>query len=197
MGGDWTTVDRVVICLGAALVVFFAGVTAAVAAGQTPPTELWAAGSAVSGGLLGLLVPAPGSAQRHIQAAGEAERAAAAASQEAQTHLRAAAAAGAEDRAGLGARATAAEDAAQKASKEAAEHRTAAANSADTTWAVVALFAVFVLTLVLSVALAGGWIAPAKPFVDSVKEITKAVIAIASASGTALIGMLAPPPSKS
>lgn len=196
MGGDWTTVDRVVICLGAALVVFFAGATAAVAAGQAPPTELWAAGGAVSGGLLGLLVPAPGSAQRLKEAADEAEKAAAAASKEAQTHLEAAAAAGAEDSAGHAARATAAEEAAQKASKEAAEHRTAAAGRVDTTWAVVALLAIFVLTLILSVALAAGWIAPAQPFVESVKEITKAVIAIASASGTALIGLLAPPPSK-
>src|SRR6201986_417442 len=64
-----STTNLVVIGLGATLVVFMAGVTAAVAAGQTPPTALWAAGGAVSGALVGLLLPAPGSKERHAAAA--------------------------------------------------------------------------------------------------------------------------------
>ena len=55
----WGATTIATACLGLALVVFFAGATAAVAAGADPPTALWAAGGALSGGLLGLLLPSP------------------------------------------------------------------------------------------------------------------------------------------
>jgi hypothetical protein len=95
----WGTKDLVVLSLGVALAVFFAGVTAAVAAGQTPPTALWAAGSAVSGGLLGLLAPSPGSRRRQMQAAAEADERAATATVQEQTHITAALAAPGPDKA--------------------------------------------------------------------------------------------------
>jgi hypothetical protein len=54
-------VDLAVLGLGAALVVFFAGAAAVLATGSYVPTAFWAAGAAVGGGLLGLLVPSPAS----------------------------------------------------------------------------------------------------------------------------------------
>jgi predicted phage tail protein len=57
--GSWGLPKIAAGALGLALVVFFAGTTAAVAAGANTPTALWAAGGAISGGLLGLLLPDP------------------------------------------------------------------------------------------------------------------------------------------
>jgi hypothetical protein len=150
-----STTNLVVLCLGAALIVFFAGVTAAVAAGQTPPTALWAAGGALSGALVGLLVPAPASQARHKAAAKIAE--------EASRHDRV------------------------------AEHEELAATTPDTTRTVRALGGIFVVMLVLSIVLGAGAIHPTSTFgADPLKEITKAVLALASAAGSALIGIYAP-----
>jgi hypothetical protein len=58
--GDKPAADLVILFLGAALVVFFFGVSLVLAVGEQPvPTELWAAGGAISGALVGILVPAP------------------------------------------------------------------------------------------------------------------------------------------
>jgi hypothetical protein len=94
------------------------------------------------------------------------------------------------------AKAAAAKEAAETAKSEAAEHRTTAAESAPTEVAAIALAIVFAVTLTLSVALAAGWLTPSQQFVSSLNELTKAVIALASASGSALIGLFAPQPSK-
>jgi hypothetical protein len=57
---DKPAANLVILFLGAALVVFFFGVSLVLAVGEQPvPTELWAAGGAVSGALVGILVPAP------------------------------------------------------------------------------------------------------------------------------------------
>lgn len=56
------------------------------------------------------------------------------------------------------------------------------------------LFAAFVLMLALGLALSAGAIVPPAPFVESLKGVTAAVIALASASGGALLGMLVPSP---
>lgn len=183
--------------LGVALVVFFAGVTAAVAAGQTPPTAMWAAGSAVAGALIGLLVPPPGSKAAQMTAANEAAEAARGAeAAEATARKATAEAGGAGDAAAHKATADAAEATAQKANAEASAHKAAAASLPETKGAAYLLFAVFVLTLGLGVVLAAGAIVPPQPFTESLKSITTAVIALASASGSALVGLLAPSPSK-
>jgi hypothetical protein len=58
--GDKSPASLVILFLGAALVVFFFGVSLVLAVGEQPvPTELWAAGGAISGALVGILVPAP------------------------------------------------------------------------------------------------------------------------------------------
>ena len=189
---SWSTTDLVVVCLGVALAVFFAGVTAAVAAGQTPPTPMWAAGSAVAGALIGLLVPSPGSKAAHMDAAKEA----AAAAQDAEAIARKATAEPGEVDTHRAAEATAqkanAEATAQKANTEAAAHKAAAASLPETKGAALILLAFFILSLGLGIVLAAGAIVPPPPFIESLKSVTTAVIALASASGSALIGVLAP-----
>ncbi len=162
--GSSSPTDVVVVCVGVALAVFFAGATAAVAAGQSPPSAMWAAGAALAGGLLGLLAPPPGSAAARTRAASDA----------------AAAAAGDAD----------------DVVREAGARVPAVADVAETKGAACLLLAVFVLMLALGVVLSAGAIAPPAPFVESLKGITTAVIALASASGGALLGMLAPSPGK-
>ncbi|MGO9319453.1 MAG: SGNH/GDSL hydrolase family protein [Solirubrobacteraceae bacterium] len=191
-----STTNLVVVCLGAALVVFFAGVTASVAAGQTPPTALWAAGGAVSGALIGLLTPAPGSKKSHEAAAAFAENTAKDARSAAAGHARDAAAAAAGAGGAHEALAKAETTAAEKASAEAVAHRATAATTPETGIATALLFVVFVVTLALGVFLAAGGVVPPSSFTDSLKSVTTAVIALASASGSALIGILAPSPSK-
>lgn len=55
----WDSNELVVAGLGAALVTFFLAAGAALAAGTTPPTAFWAAGGAVSGGLIGFFIQPP------------------------------------------------------------------------------------------------------------------------------------------
>jgi len=57
---EWHAVDLAVVGLGTALVFFFAGAAVVLAVKGNAPTAFWAAGSAVAGGLLGLLVEPPG-----------------------------------------------------------------------------------------------------------------------------------------
>lgn len=166
--GGWSTTNLVVVCLGAALVVFFAGVTAAVAAGQTVPTAMWSAGGAVSGALIGLLTPAPGTKRAHRAAAELAEKTANAT----EGDVRA------------------------KAQAAAADHNAAAVTTPETRAATILLLVVFIILLALGVLLAGGIAVPPPAFTESLKSVTTAVIALASASGSALIGILAPSQSK-
>ena len=191
-----STTNLVVVCLGAALVVFFAGVTASVAAGQTPPTAMWAAGGAVSGALIGLLTPAPRSKKSHEVAAEFAERTAKEAKIAAAAHAQDAANAAPAEVGTHQAMARAEATAAEKASASAVAHRAAAATTPETGIATALLFVVFVVSLALGVFLAAGGVVPPSSFTDSLKSITTAVIALASASGSALIGILAPSPSK-
>lgn len=176
-----STTNLVVVVLGAALVVFFAGTTAAIAAGATAPPALWAAGSAVSGALIGLLVPAPGAPRRHKAAARSARKRAEAAANDANTPDEKAKAKTTEE----------------TARKEAESHEAAASSSPETKWAAILLAAVFFLSLGLAVAMAGGAFSPPKELVPSLKGLITAVVAIASASGSALIGILAPSSGKS
>jgi hypothetical protein len=182
--------------LGAALAVFFAGITAAIAAGHTPPTAAWAAGSAVSGALIGLLVPAPRTKKGHVAAAEAAEAVEQKANTEAAAHKAEAEAAEGEAAAEHKAKADVAQTAAAHAAGEVIANRAAAAGIAGTVVASVLLFVVFILLLALAVILATGTIEPPQAFVDSQKSITTAVIALASASGSTLIGILAPSSSK-
>jgi cobalamin biosynthesis Mg chelatase CobN len=186
-----STTNLVVIGLGIALAVFFAGATAAVAAGKTPPTALWAAGGAVGGALVGLLAPTPGSKRRHEAAAKAAEDLAKQATSEAATHVSLAKAGDAEAPIHE-AQAKAEEARAEKATAEATMNKTAAATTPETTLAAVALVVVFVLLLALGIVLAAGAIVPPEQFTDSLKNVITAVMALASASGTALIGILSP-----
>jgi lysophospholipase L1-like esterase len=192
----WNTTSLVVVVLGAALVVFFAGTTAAIAAGATAPPALWAAGSAISGALIGLLVPAPGARGRHKAAANAAELKAAAATEAAAEHRRAAAAGGANTE-GDTEKAEVAEATAREEASAAATRRAVALSAPETKWATILLLAVFFLSLALAVAMAGGAFSPPKELVPSLKGLITAAVAIASASGSALIGMLAPSSGKS
>jgi hypothetical protein len=159
----WGATNIATACLGLALVVFFAGATAAVAAGANPPTALWAAGGALSGGLLGLLSPSPGPAAVRNAAINKK-----------QSLL-------AEGGDPLPAGQAAALD--------------SAANTIS--WVTFgALVVVFVVLLTLAVALAGGAITPPPSFgPQSLQDLIKAIIALASAAGTGVLGLLAPTPS--
>jgi hypothetical protein len=157
---SWSTRDLVVVMLGFSLVVFAGGATAAVAAGHTPPAAMWAAGSAVLGGMMGLLVPPPG--------AGRARARQPAAAHAAET------------------------DAERELARAKAVAR--AAELPETRGAAVLLLIFFTLSLGLSIALADGAVVPKHHLLGSLKDITTALFALASASGTALIGLLAPSP---
>jgi hypothetical protein len=153
-----------VASLGAALVVFFAGATAAVAAGASTPTALWAAGGALTGGLLGLLAPQPAPKEVRDAAVGAKANA-----------LSRVAAGG-----GAPAPSTPALDAAAAGTPRSA---------------VGALALVFVALLALAVVLAGGAITPPTSFgPQSLEHLIKTVVALASAAGTGLIGLMAPSP---
>lgn len=158
---NWGVSEIAVASLGAALVVFFAGSTAAVAAGANPPTALWGAGGAISGGLLGLLAPAP--VPRKV-------------------------------RAKTIEKATGDDDAALK---EAQDPSTAsgAVMRATSLVAVGSLMVLFVLLLALAIILAGGAITPPASFgTSSMQGVIKVVVALASAAGTGVIGLIAPQP---
>lgn len=162
----WDNQQIAAVALGLSLVVFFAGTTAAVAAGATPPTPLWAAGGAVSGGLLGLLLPGP--------VPNAVRNAAIDAKARAMT-------------------ARAADPAAAAAAPAAADPEVEAAARSTSWWTVGALAGVFVLLLILSVCLAGGAIVPPASFgAGSLQNLTKTVIAMTSAAGTGMIGLLVP-----
>ncbi len=184
---DLKTENLVVVGLGAALIVFFAGVSAAVVAGHMPPSAMWAAGAAVTGALVGLLAPAPGAKGRHEAAAERATERAANADKAATD--KAAAPGGLPDD-----EAKELAEKAQKAREEAADHKAAAMTTPETKLAVIALLVALPLLVALAVVLSLGVIDTGHEFAESVKNITAAVIALASASGSALIGLLAPGP---
>lgn len=165
--GSWGNQQIAAVALGLALVVFFAGTTAAVAAGASPPTPLWAAGGALSGGLLGLLLPGP--VPKAVRNAAIAAKANA-----------------------MTARSRASATAAPPPATAADPEIDAAARS--TSWmTVAALGVVFVLLLILSVFLAGGAIVPLKSFgAGSLQNLAKTVIAMTSAAGIGVIGLLVP-----
>jgi hypothetical protein len=165
--GSWGNQQIAAFALGLSLVVFFAGTTAAVAAGASPPTPLWAAGGAVSGGLLGLLLPGPvPTAVRNAAITAKAKA--------------------------MTARASAPAAAAAAPAPATDPEVEAAARSISWT-TVVALGAVFVLLLILSIVLAGGAIVPPQSFgVGSIQNLTKTVIAMTAAAGTGMIGLLVP-----
>src|ERR1035437_9755344 len=54
-----SAINLVIVFLGAALMVFLAGVCVVIAVKQTPPTQLWATGGAITGALVGVLMPSP------------------------------------------------------------------------------------------------------------------------------------------
>lgn len=188
---SWSTAQLVVVSLGVSLAVFFAGASAAVAAGVKPPTALWAAGSAVSGALVGLLAPAPGTRQRYEAAAHAAELVAERESREAANQTAAAEGAGAAVAAHQ-TQARIAKERYDKARAEAESHNMAAATTPETRLATTVLFTVFVILLTLGVFLSAGGVVPPPQFTDSLKNITTAVLSLAAAAGTALIGVLTP-----
>jgi hypothetical protein len=57
-----TSYSLAVVAVGTALVALFAGACVIVAVGHEVPQQLWAAGSALSGALVGILIPTPGHA---------------------------------------------------------------------------------------------------------------------------------------
>lgn len=179
--GSWGNAQIAVVALGVALIVFFAGTTAAVAAGASPPTALWAAGGAVSGGLLGLLLPAP--APRGFRSAAVKAK---------KTAL------------GLNDPLTAPTRPVDPVSGQTVTTAPSGVSAPvealarSTSWVTVgALALVFVLLLVLAVCLAGGAIVPPSNFgVGSIQNLAKTVIALASAAGTGVIGLLVPSPSQ-
>jgi uncharacterized integral membrane protein len=169
----WRPQEIATAGLGGALIVFFAGTTAAVAAGANTPTPLWAAGGAVGGGLLGLLVPTPVSKETK-QAARAAKNSVLDAAKIQSVP------------AGL--------NEVPKPTAATAPVVESAANAAP--WSAVwALAVVFVLLLTLAGFLAGGAITPPKSWGnESLQNLTKTIVALASAAGTAVIGLLAPSP---
>ena len=62
-------------------------------------------------------------------------------------------------------------------------------------WTLIFLFGFFLLALTLAVVLASGAIIPPAAFGNTLlQQLTTAVVALASAAGTAIIGILAPNP---
>ncbi|HVR05916.1 MAG TPA: IPT/TIG domain-containing protein, partial [Solirubrobacteraceae bacterium] len=156
----WTTTELVAVGLGVALGVFLLGTGVAVATGHPPPAPLWAAGSAVTGALLGLLLPAPGTGAARPE------------------------------------RADADTDGTDAGEMLAAVRRAAAARPAPETRALAgALLVFFVLSLSLAIALDAGLIVPAPRFAGTLEGVATATLALASASGFALLGLFAPTPS--
>lgn len=168
--GSWDNQQIAAASLGLALVVFFAGTTAAIAAGASPPTPLWAAGGAVSGGLLGLLLPGP-VPNKVRDAAIDAKT---------------------KD---LTARARTAGE--TRSTPAPAPDPVVEAAAKSISWTtVIVLGVVFVLLLILSIVLAAGAIVPPSDFgVGSIQNLTKTLIAMTSAAGTGMIGLLVPSPS--
>jgi hypothetical protein len=158
--------------VAAALFVFLIMAGVILSEGGTVPTEYWTAGSAVGGGLLGILVPTPKNAlsttQQHAAAAHEAAA-------RAQVQVAQQAAVSAETAPDAATKAAAAV-AASTAAAAAADHGASAASLTSYIPA-LALLILFVVSTV--VWLWGG-----------VKELQ----AFSAASGTALIGLLAPAP---
>jgi hypothetical protein len=64
-GSNERAYRTVIVAVGVALVVLFAGACTILAVGNPVPTELWAAASALSGALVGLLVPPSQSTTAH------------------------------------------------------------------------------------------------------------------------------------
>lgn len=191
-----STTDIAVTGLGAALVVFFAGTAAALATGNSPPTEMWAAGGAVSGGLLGLLMPSPMISSPTEAGVADLREAVAEHKTAAESSERDAAG---KEAAGDAAGASAARLlAAQSHTKAAEQHEkaasiaTAASQKVEPRLAVVLLLVVFVVLLAGGYLLASGEVKPPAEFHKSLEGLTTAVVALASAAGSALLGMLAP-----
>lgn len=163
-----------VFAVGAALVVLFAGASLVLAVGESVPTQLWAAASALSGALVGILAPAPATkaaGRRH--AAQQRSLAAAAAAQ------------GAEAR--------------KDALAEAAAITDAAASAAGTVDVrAIALLAVGIVALALGIIMAlgvGDHVAAQATQRDlAVKNVADTLIALGAAAAGAVVGLLAPPP---
>lgn len=192
--GCCTTANIVAGGLGLGLVAFFICTAAAIAAGGTPPTALWAVGAAVSGALAGLLVPSPNHEARHEAAVAALDAIAASAREEAARERNAAdGLPGNPDAAATHeARAREAGQKADSATAQATAHRAAAAEPGLKVWP---LAIIFVVLLVLAVVLSAGAIVPPPAFDESLKGVTTAVLALASAAGSAIIGIYAPSPS--
>ncbi|HME04002.1 MAG TPA: hypothetical protein VKG38_13350 [Solirubrobacteraceae bacterium] len=174
----WNSQEIATASLGGALIVFFAGATAAVAAGANPPTPLWAAGGAVGGGLLGLLAPTPVSKDMK-QAAKNAKK----------SVLQAAKLSDAE-----------VESSRDHVPKPTAATAPVVESTANATpWgALWGLAVVFVLLLIVAGFLAGGAITPPTSWGnESLQNLTKTIVALASAAGTGVLGLLAPSPKSS
>lgn len=193
------TTDIAVAGLGGALVVFFAGTAAAIATGNMPPTEMWAAGGAISGGLLGLLVPSPMVSSPTADGVPHLEAAAAQHETAAERYEQAAHEQATASPQGVTA---SLQDAAQ-AHTEAAEQRAKAADvTAAASQQIKPRLAVFLLLVLFGILLAGGYllasgeVKPPAEFHKSLEGLTTAVVALASAAGSALVGLLAPSPSQ-
>jgi hypothetical protein len=211
-------VNLVVIGLGLALIVFVAGVSTILALNRAVPTEMWAAGGAISGALIGLLVPAPGSGNPAPAAAGQqaAPPAQPVAAQQVATQpqpvqpavqqapaqpqpvqqVAQQAPAQPQPVQQVAQQAPAQPRAVQPVAQKAANAPAASGTSSEPPPThiafVILLLIVFLLTLVSGVALSAGWIVPPSGFTETLHEATKVLIALASASGTALIGVFAP-----
>src|ERR1019366_9532454 len=80
-----SAINLVIVFLGAALMVFLAGVCVVIAVKQTPPTQLWATGGAITGALVGVLMPSPNEGSASAASAKAADTTHAAAVAAAQT----------------------------------------------------------------------------------------------------------------
>src|ERR1039458_9834393 len=80
-----SAINLVIVFLGAALMVFLAGVCVVIAVKQTPPTQLWATGGAITGAMVGVLMPSPNEGSASAASAKAADTTHAAAVAAAQT----------------------------------------------------------------------------------------------------------------
>lgn len=226
----WSEIEIATGGLAIGLIVFLAGASAAVAADATPPAAFWAAGGAVSGGLLGLLVPRPAT-HREPDKAGALKAIEKSESQldsvEPQvgsTDKIDAATALTDAKQGLLGEPSQALELIQQAGQHlnqlqqlpiaTAKNAQQANESLGAATAklvapgaglaqvggpgILILTIVFVSLLALAVVLASGAITPPNSFKpDALQDVTKAVIALASAAGSGLIGIFVPKPAPS
>ena len=176
---DRSLAQLALVGVSAALLVLFAGGGAALAAGNTLPTEFWAAATSLSGALIGLLAPQPATKGTLQRRAAELDRQVASATADTTVPE--------ERRRALAA-------AAHASSQAAADPTTKTYDLRIVLLSFVGVLG-FLIGTVLAFQVGNG--ATATAYDTAVKNAADTLIALGSGAAGAVVGMLAPAPSSS